>query len=130
MIFDIFKAKKEDEILEEMKMNCLALNEVLADKIDELNHTSVYDEQYETRLKTVSTLSGAIDTLENRIKEVENPRFKKEIDYVGILRALAEITKVLIICKASFDQVAMLANLEESGIIMSRNLNRLQLPRP
>lgn len=130
MIFDIFKTKKEDEILEEMKMNTLALNEILADNLDELNHTSVYDEKYGLRLEAIEKLTEAIDRMEARIKEVENPRFKKDFDYVGALRALAEITKVLIVCKASFEQLTMLANLEQNGIIVSRNLNRIQLPRP
>ena len=124
------KAKQqEDEILEEMKMNCLAMNEVLAEMIDSLAHTDVYDEEYETRLKAVDTLTRNIDILKARIYELEKPG-KRDLDYIGLVRSGTEILKTGMVCYASYAQVRMLYNFETQGVIMGRNLNRIQLPRP
>lgn len=122
--------KQQDEVLDEMEMNCLAMNEVLADMIDDLNHTSVYDEHYETRLKAISELTKSIDVLRNRIDETKHRKSARPFDWVGIIRTVGEIAKALIICQASFAQVKMLYGMEQEGVIMSRNLNRIQLPRP
>lgn len=128
---DIFKfGKQTDEVLDEMEMNCIAMNEVLADMIDEINHTSVYDEKYETRLKTISELTKSIDTMKNRIDETKHHKSARPLDFVGIFRTVGEIAKTVIVCQASFAQVQMLYGYEQEGIIMSRNLNRIQLPRP
>lgn len=130
---DIFKklfSRKEDEALEAMKMNCVAMNQVMADMIDEVAHTSVYDENYEVRLKALNCFTDNSVKLKAQIQEVEHPRNKWALDWVGIIRAATEIAKTYMIITASYNQVMSLYQMETNGVIMSRNLNKIQLPRP
>lgn len=137
--------KYEKEIMDQLDMNITAMGEVLADAIDDLAKTTVFDDMYDAKQDRLDKMTqDYVRLLEHKrnydiqLRKVElekndpRKRISKEkfFERDSVIRASGDIGKAVIIGTMSFLQVWMLWKLEKDGYLFSRNLNKVQLPRP
>ena len=137
--------KYEKEIMDQLDMNITAMGEVLADAIDDLAKTTVFDDMYDAKQDRLDKMTqDYVKLLEHKrnydiqLRKVElekndpRKRISKEkfFERDSVIRASGDIGKAVIIGTMSFLQVWMLWKLEKDGYLFSRNLNKVQLPRP
>ena len=138
--------KYEKEIMDQLDMNITAMGEVLADAIDDLAKTTVFDDMYDAKQDRLDKMTqDYVRLLEHKrnydiqLRKVELekndprkriPEKEKFFERDSVIRASGDIGKAVIIGTMSFLQVWMLWKLEKDGYLFSRNLNKVQLPRP
>lgn len=137
--------KYEKEIMDQLDMNITAMGEVLADAIDDLAKTTVFDDKYNAKQDRLDKMTqDYVNLLEHKrnydiqLRRIElekndpRKRISKEkfFERDSVIRASGDIGKAVIIGTMSFLQVWMLWKLEKDGYLFSRNLNKVQLPRP
>lgn len=137
--------KYEKEIMDQLDMNITAMGEVLADAIDDLAKTTVFDDMYDAKQDRLDKMTqDYVKLLEHKrnydiqLRRIElekndpRKRISKEkfFERDSVIRASGDIGKAVIIGTMSFLQVWMLWKLEKDGYLFSRNLNKVQLPRP